>query len=78
MLPRFSWAFFKHQTVKKIILVAGIIVALVAWFVSGNVSAQAKSHTMKLNAGIAMPALSVAKPFLTELGSIDMITYSKL
>jgi catechol 2,3-dioxygenase-like lactoylglutathione lyase family enzyme len=47
---------------KKIILIAGIIVALIAWVAAGELNAQT---TMKLNAGIITKKLKETKEFYT-------------
>lgn len=49
---------------KKLILIAGIVVAALALFMSSRASAQT-SHTMKLNAGIITAKLQETKAFYT-------------
>lgn len=66
MLPKFNWAFFNRNTMKKIILLAGIVVALIAIFMSGQVTAQAKPTSMKLNAGIITNKVAETKTFYTQ------------
>ncbi len=56
---------------KKVILIAGILVAVLALFMSRHASAQTVHtmnqtvHTMKLNAGIITPKLQETKAFYT-------------
>lgn len=49
---------------KKVILIAGILVAVLALFMSRHASAQT-AHAMKLNAGIITPKLQETKTFYT-------------
>ena len=66
MLPKFSWAFFNSNRMRRIILIVGVIIAAIAFFVSGEVSAQTKQPAMKMNAGIITHKLKETKEFYTK------------
>lgn len=62
MSRKFNWGYRNHRTMKKIILIAGVIIAIVAWLAAGELKAQSK---MKLNAGIITKKLKETKEFYT-------------
>lgn len=63
MLRKFNSEFFKLITMKKNILIVGIIIAIVAFLAAGELNAQT---TMKLNAGIITKKLKETKEFYTS------------
>ena len=64
MLRKFSWVFVKSAMMKKLILIAGILVAVLALFMSGQVSAQTNT-SMRMNPGIITARLQETKAFYT-------------
>lgn len=66
MLPKSNWAFINESCMKKIILIIGVAIAILACLVSGKLQAQTKQTTMKLNAGIITSKFKETKEFYTQ------------
>lgn len=58
---------------KRIILIAGIVTAIIAVFVSNAVHAQSKPGSMKLNAGIITQKLKETKDFYTKTLNFEVV-----
>lgn len=73
MLQKFNLVFNNPKRMKRIILLAGILTALIALFASNVVNAQSKPATMKLNAGIITNKLAETKTFYTKTLNFEVV-----
>lgn len=66
MLPKSNWELINQARMKKIVLIIGVAIAILACLVSGKLQAQTKQTAMKLNAGIITSKLKETKAFYTQ------------